>query len=232
MSDKLNDWVFLTERTLEDFPCRVLPVFTPWYPSGADLYLPLKPKNAPPVISSTPLKDSGYFQQGAEFDFSKRDCADEKETLTKDKRTLVRSLGDIFGDGRVQFKDVPKKCKRSWSVFSHKMKITERTQSFSRQFHKIIQRYGLHWHQRAKWIIFEVNCAPRSIEEIWSRLDHAIKHSRLPTCNANFQRNLVQIWVYCDIFYCEYIGHFLRQKFHLSGEITLAVHKLGDVFKL
>ncbi|XP_076859635.1 shieldin complex subunit 3 [Brachyhypopomus gauderio] len=220
--DKLNDLVFLTERTLQDFPCGVLKVFTPWFPSGAHSSLPLKPKKAPPVISSKQLRDSEFLHQSPDFDSSTRHRAGEETFQQDDKRTFVRSSGE----------DVPKRCRRSWSVFSHKTKTTAATRSFSRQFHKTIQTFGLHWHQRAKWIICEVNCVPRSIEEIWWKLDHAIKHSRLPTCNANFQRNMVQIWVYCDIFYCEYVGHFLRQKLHLAGEIVLAVHKLGNIFKL
>uniref|UniRef100_A0A8B9JVA2 Zgc:101664 n=1 Tax=Astyanax mexicanus TaxID=7994 RepID=A0A8B9JVA2_ASTMX len=152
---KKHDLMLITQRNLEDFPSRVLKKFTPWFPSGADKSLPIKPKKAP-----------------------------------------------------------------------------ESVQPFSRQFHMAIQTFGLHHHQRAKWIICELNCAPNSIEEVWSRLSHAIKHSRLPTCNANLQRSLAQIWVYSDVFYCEYIGHFLRHKLQLSGEINLAVHKLGNIFKL
>uniref|UniRef100_A0A3B4DNJ8 Uncharacterized protein n=1 Tax=Pygocentrus nattereri TaxID=42514 RepID=A0A3B4DNJ8_PYGNA len=193
--DNLNDAVFMTQRALEDFPCRALPAFTPWFPSTADRSLPIKPKHAPPVISSK----------------------------------LPEAVG---GKGTAQVENVSEKFKRSWSVFSHKMKTHESAQTFSRQFHKTIETYRLHFHQRAKWIIGELNCAPQSVEEVWTKLNHAIKHSRLPTCNANFQRNLSQIWVYCDILYCEFIGNFLRQKLQLSGEITLAVHKLGNIFKL
>ncbi|XP_017577329.2 shieldin complex subunit 3 [Pygocentrus nattereri] len=226
--DNLNDAVFMTQRALEDFPCRALPAFTPWFPSTADRSLPIKPKHAPPVISSKLLKSS-RCQQRSEFELCRSQCPGDEDVC---KRTLLKSPEAVGGKGTAQVENVSEKFKRSWSVFSHKMKTHESAQTFSRQFHKTIETYRLHFHQRAKWIIGELNCAPQSVEEVWTKLNHAIKHSRLPTCNANFQRNLSQIWVYCDILYCEFIGNFLRQKLQLSGEITLAVHKLGNIFKL
>ncbi|XP_072537979.1 shieldin complex subunit 3 [Salminus brasiliensis] len=231
--DKRPDLVLITQRTLEDFPTRVLTVFTPWFPSGADRSLPIKPKKAPPVISSKHLKSGRCCLQRSELDFSNNCCpVDEDHCKEARKRKLVTSSEANDGEWHAQVENEPKKFQRSWSVFSQKTKPTESMQSLSRQFHMTIQTFGLHFHQRAKWIICELNCAPHSVEEVWSRLNHAIKHSKLPTCNANLQRNLAQIWVYCDVCYCEYIGHFLRQKLQLSGEINLAVHKLGIIFKL
>ncbi|XP_066500739.1 shieldin complex subunit 3 [Hoplias malabaricus] len=225
--DKLNGLVSITQRALEDFPTRVLPTFTPWFPSGTDRSLPLKPKNAAPVITSHQLISSTYCLPRSDFFF--KNCFPDDEEVCKKKLT---SLELVDGEWSEQVQNVAKKCKRSWSVFSQKMKTKESAHSFSRQFHKTFETYGLHFHQRAKWIICELNCAPQSVEEVWTKLNHAIKHSTLPTCNGNFQRNLSQIWVYCDVFYCEYIGYFLRKKLQLSGEITLSVHKLGNIFKL
>lgn len=231
--DKPNDLVSISEKALEDFPRRVLPTFTPWFPSGTDKSRPIKPKKAPPVILSNQQTSSGFSNHQPELAFPTSRCADDQEKLEDtSKRTLISTPTSANEHRKADFETVAKNRKRSWSVFPPKAKPPQRTQNISGQLHKTVQRYGLDLHQRAKWIISELNCAPQSIEEVWSKLSHAIKHSRLPTCNANYQRSLIQIWVYCDISYCEYIGHFLQENFQLSGELNLAVHKLGDIFKL
>ncbi|XP_026784128.3 shieldin complex subunit 3 [Pangasianodon hypophthalmus] len=231
--DKSNGLVSISEKALEDFPRRVLPIFTPWFPSGTDRSCPIKPKKAPPVISFNQQKSSEFVPQQPEFVFSTSHCPDDQEKFVDtSKKKLISIPAPADEHSKADLENVAKKRKRSWSVFPQKTKPPQRTQYISRLFHKTVQRYGLDLHQRAKWIISELNCAPQSIEEVWSKLIHAIKHARLPTCNANYQRDLIQIWVYCDISYCEYIGNFLRENFQLSGELTLAVHKLGDIFKL
>lgn len=229
--DSTTDLVSISEKALEDFPCRVLPIFTPWFPSGTEKSFPIKPKKPPPLISFNQHKRSEFSPYQPEFVFSARHCADDQEK-SEDKRKLRSIPASANEHSKADFENVAKKCKRSWSVFPPKTKTPPRTQNISGQFYRTIQRYGLDLHQRAKWIISEPNCAPQSIEEVWTKLSHDIKYARLPTCNANYQSNLKQIWVYCDILYCEYIGHFLREHFRLSGELTLAVHKLGDIFKL
>ncbi|XP_058245469.1 shieldin complex subunit 3 [Hemibagrus wyckioides] len=231
--DKSNELVSISEKALEDFPRRVLPIFTPWFPSGTDVSCAIKPKKAPPVISFHQQKSDECFPQQPEFVFSSSRCTyDHEKFVDTGKRKLISSPTSADEHTRADFEDVAKKRKRSWSVLPPKTKTPQRTQDISRHLQKTVQRYGLDLHQRAKWIISELNCAPQSIEEVWSKLSHAINHAKLPTCNANYQRNLIQIWVYCDISYCEYIGNFLRETFQLSGELTLAVHKLGDIFKL
>ncbi|XP_053480941.1 shieldin complex subunit 3 isoform X2 [Ictalurus furcatus] len=194
---------------------------------------PIKPKKDPPVISLNQQESSEFLPRQPEFVFSSSRCTDDQEKFVDtSKRKLISIPAPADEQPKADFENVAKRCKRSWSVYPPKTKTPQRTQYISRQFHKTVQRYGLDLHQRAKWIISELNCAPQSIEEVWSKLNQAIKQSRLPTCNANYQRNLIQIWVYCDISYCEYIGNFLRENFQLSGELSLAVHKLGDIFKL
>ncbi|XP_017324330.1 shieldin complex subunit 3 [Ictalurus punctatus] len=231
--DKSNDFVSISEKALEVFPRRVLPVFTPWFPSGTDRSCPIKPKKDPPVISLNQQESSEFLPRQPEFVFSSSRCTDDQEKFVDtSKRRLISIPAPADEQPKADFENVAKRCKRSWSVYPPKKKTPQRTQYISRQFQKTVQRYGLDLHQRAKWIISELNCAPQSIEEVWSKLNQAIKQSRLPTCNANYQRNLIQIWVYSDISYCEYIGNFLRENFQLSGELTLAVHKLGDIFKL
>ncbi|XP_027023278.2 shieldin complex subunit 3 [Tachysurus fulvidraco] len=230
--DKSDDLVSVSAKALEDFPLRVLPIFTPWFPSGIERSCPIKPKKAPPVISFNQQKSSECFPQQPEFVFSSRCTDDQEKFVNTSKRNLISIQTPADENEKAEFDNVAKKCKRSWSVVPPRTQTPQRTQYISGHFHKTVQRYGLDLHQRAKWIISELNCAPQSIEEVWSKLSHAIKHAKLPTCNANYQSNLIQIWVYCDISYCEYIGNFLRETFQLSGELTLAVHKLGDIFKL
>lgn len=226
--DKSTDLVSITEKALEDFPRRVLPIFTPWFPSGTETSCPIRPKKDPPVISINQQKSSEFFPQHPEFDAPASRCTHDDTN----KRKSLSIPAPANERTKPEFENVAKKCKRSWCVFPPKTKTPPRTQHISGQFHKTVQRYGLDLHQRAKWIISELNCAPQSIEEVWAKLSHAIKHSRIPTCNANYQRNLIEIWVYCDISYCEFLGNFLREHFQLSGELTLAVHKLGNIYKL
>ncbi len=124
------------------------------------------------------------------------------------------------------------RSKRSWCVITDRSAPLEITRSFSRLFLKTVEKHGLHLRQRVKWVVCERNCGARSMEQLWLDLNRAIRRSRMPTCNANYQRALPQIWLYCDVFYCEYIGNVLKQEFQLSGQITLTAHKLGDIVQL
>ncbi|CAM4719797.1 unnamed protein product [Leuciscus chuanchicus] len=127
-------------------------------------------------------------------------------------------------DSRSQSKPVPdpQKFERSWCVISHRSAPLRIPHSFSRPFRRMIEDHGLDPHQRVKWVVCERNCG--SLEDLWRDLIRAVRRSRMPSCNANFQRALAQIWLYCDVFYCEYIGNFLKQEFRLSGTITLTFH--------
>ncbi|XP_056320198.1 shieldin complex subunit 3 [Danio aesculapii] len=122
------------------------------------------------------------------------------------------------------------KFQRTWCVIQDRNAPLQTTQSFSRLFRMTIEKHKLHLRQRVRWALSERNCA--GLEDLWVGINRAVRHSRMPTCNANFQRALAQIWLYCDVLYCEYIGNFLKQEFQLSGQITLSVHKLGDIIKL
>ncbi|NP_001006084.1 shieldin complex subunit 3 [Danio rerio] len=119
---------------------------------------------------------------------------------------------------------------RSWCAIQDRNAPLETTHSFSRLFRMTIEKHKLHLRQRVRWVLSERNCA--ELEELWLGINRAVRHSRMPTCNANFQRALAQIWLYCDVLYCEYIGNFLKQEFQLSGQITLSVHKVGDIIQL
>uniref|UniRef100_A0A8C9SHJ1 Zgc:101664 n=1 Tax=Scleropages formosus TaxID=113540 RepID=A0A8C9SHJ1_SCLFO len=155
----LSNLVNIAEKSLEEFPCRTIPPFTPWFPSGR--------------------------------------CA-----------------------------------MRSWSVFKQGSAFNKTIHPFSGHFQKVVERFRLHSLQRAKWIIAELNCVTSSLEDVWTVLTRTMRQSKLPTCNANIQRDLAQIWVFCDVLYSEYVGHFLKREFKLTGQISLSVHKQGAVFSM
>ncbi|TRZ03239.1 hypothetical protein DNTS_028986, partial [Danionella cerebrum] len=127
----------------------------------------------------------------------------------------------------------PKRFRCSWCAFmGRKAHLSDSTPSFSQPFRGIIEKHSLVLHQRVRWVVCEGNCGSGDMEKLWLGVNRAIRHHRLPTCNANFQRDLAEIWLYCDLLYCETIGNFLKQEFQLAGHITLNIHKLGDVMRL
>ncbi|XP_051758901.1 shieldin complex subunit 3 [Ctenopharyngodon idella] len=203
---EVRDVVFLTHRVLQEFPSTILPEFRPWYPSASDTRKPIRPQKPPPLISS---------EEPQEIPLRPEEHQDASDARAERK-----------------LESEPKRFKRSWCVITDRTTPLKITHSFSRLFRKTIEKHGLDLHQRVKWVVCERNCGALGVEELWLELNRAIRRSRLPTCNANFQRALAQIWLYCDVFYCEYIGNFLKQEFQLSGQITLTAHKLGDIIKL
>ncbi|KAK2899230.1 hypothetical protein Q8A67_010648 [Cirrhinus molitorella] len=204
---EVRDAVLLTHRVLQEFPSRVLPEFKPWFPSASDVHKPIRPLKPAPLISSSDLQSIRL-------------------------RLVEPADASDAADQRKPSESEAKRFRRSWCVITDRSSPLKITHSFSRVFRKAIEKHGLHLHQRVKWVVCERNRGARSMEELWLDLNRAIRRSRLPTCNANYQRALAQIWLYCDVFYSEYIGNFLKQEFQLSGQIALTGHKLGDVIKL
>ncbi|XP_026177597.1 shieldin complex subunit 3 [Mastacembelus armatus] len=123
--------------------------------------------------------------------------------------------------------------KRSWSVFTHGGVLMQSSQSLSKQFRHLVSIHRLHLRQRAKWVICEHNCgAFTDIEQVWHALSRSVRSSRLPTCNANIQRERSEIWVFCDIIHSEQVGRFLKDELRLSGRISLSVRRLGNIFSM
>ncbi|KAL2092872.1 hypothetical protein ACEWY4_012670 [Coilia grayii] len=228
-----GDMVMFTERALEDFPRRVLPVFAPWFPTHKDRYLPIRPLKTPPIIRTEDIKALPSNPP------SSKPCSEPlpthvsrgNETLReKSQETLLQLEGERDSVGDTSRHKCEYKFRRSWSVFAPGVNFSKNTKTFSKQFQKVIEKHSLQLHQRAKWIIGQVNCEPSHIESVWAKLTRAVRHSKLPTCNANFQRSIAQIWVFCDVIYSEHIGNFLKAEFYLNGQIRLAVHKHGNIF--
>ncbi|XP_061117447.1 shieldin complex subunit 3 [Conger conger] len=235
----LRDLVDLAEKALEEFPCRILPTFTPWFPSGGDKSLPIKPQKSAPVISVEDQKQIQFYLWCSEPLLSARsDCEFEglKEFSTADVKQSLSRRRVISEDAASKAHDDivsgDRRLRRSWSAVTLGSLLSLQIQPFSRQFQKVVERFGLHSLQRAKWIIEEPNCVSSDLEHVWTVLCQATRQSKLPTCNANIQRNLLQIWVFCDVLYSEYVGHFLKRELCLSGQISLAVHRQGTIFNL
>uniref|UniRef100_H2MSP9 Uncharacterized protein n=1 Tax=Oryzias latipes TaxID=8090 RepID=H2MSP9_ORYLA len=100
----------------------------------------------------------------------------------------------------------------------------------SKHFDSTINVHRLHLRQRAKWVITKHNCG--SVEKVWRFLNRPVRRSRLPTCNANLQRERAEVWVFCDVLFAEQVGRLLKEELRLSGSIFLSVHRLGRVFSM
>ncbi|XP_045897915.1 shieldin complex subunit 3 [Micropterus dolomieu] len=248
-----------TEKLLESFPCRTPPAFIPWFPSSADRHLPIRPARPAPVItSSADLLVSGSRAQNTlrkpEVDgvvAEKPHRCPRAETRQKNpqkpnddvgvsetpNRLLPVSERAIGGPSPDKHRDgfpvTDSPVKRSWSVFAQKGVLPQSSQSLSKPFHRMVSVHRLHLRQRAKWVIGQHNCgAARDIEQVWRALSRSVRSSKLPTCNANIQRERAEICVFCDVLHSEQVGRFLKEELQLSGRIHLSVHRLGTVFSM
>ncbi|KAG7282388.1 hypothetical protein CRUP_029709 [Coryphaenoides rupestris] len=123
--------------------------------------------------------------------------------------------------------------RRSWSIVAHSGLPPQSTAALSQRFHQTVAEHGLHLRQRVRWLIGQHNwLSSGDMEQVWRQLHRSIRSSRLPTCNANIQREQRQIWVFCDVLYSEHVGKYLKEELTLSGHITLSVPKLGDILTL
>ncbi|XP_029018278.1 shieldin complex subunit 3 [Betta splendens] len=242
-ASRLSFLLETAEKVLEPFSCRTSPVFTSWFPTSADHQLPIRPARPAPVVTSStdkltfePITSASVKTQQS------KDAMRGSETL--DKLLPFSHFNKPRGRTRLSPGKQPEKdkdghtatdcpIKRSWSVFSQRGVLLQSSQSLSKQFTHVVSIHSLHLRQRAKWAISEVNCgAATSIEQVWRNLTRFIQRAKLPTCNANIQRERAEIWVFCDVLHAEQVGHFLKEQLQLSGRISLSVHRLGNIFSL
>lgn len=233
-----------TEKLLESFPCRTPPVFTPWFPdAAADLHLPIRPAKPAPVITGTDIHTAQNKPQKPDANgLVDRPPAETPPENPQDgvgvsgtpkcllpERQVTRLPPENTDGLLVTHSPV----KRSWSVFTQKGVLLPSSQSLSKQFHHMVSVHRLHLHQRAKWVISQHNCgAARDIEQVWRALSRSVQSSRLPTCNANIQREWAEIWVFCDVVHCERVGRLLKDELQLLGRIGLSVRRLGNIFSM
>ncbi|XP_047448950.1 shieldin complex subunit 3 [Mugil cephalus] len=218
--DGLGSLLERTEKLLEPFPCRRPPVFAPWFPPTADRQLPIRPAKPAPVITSNgfPTAETKPHPEGP---------PDEPKHHHHPPRK--HKNGDEDG-----LSSTPSPSKRSWSIFTRRRAPQQSSSPLlSKRFRHVVSVHGLHLHQRVRWVIGEHNCGPaRDMEQVWRTLSRLVRTSKLPTCNANIQRERAEIWAFCDVLYSEQVGRFLKDELQLSGRIVLSVRRLEAVFSL
>lgn len=247
----LSALVERTERLLKAFPLRPSPVFTPWFPSAAGGPLPIRPARPPPVISGwseswTCTAQSGRDKPGERCAGKSTDAAEpqleepqELPTLRPERLppAVLPSSGQpqttrTSSDGRgISVAGSP--VRRSWSVFKQRGVLLRKSQPLSKHFRHMVTVHRLHLQQRVKWVIGQHNCGTsRDIEQVWQTVSRSVRSARLPTCNANIQRERAEIWVFCDVLHSEQVGRSLKDELQLSGTIRLSHHRRGDIFSM
>ncbi|RVE68746.1 hypothetical protein OJAV_G00094710 [Oryzias javanicus] len=207
-ADGLSSLLEWTEKLLEPFPCRSPPLFRPWF---TDSRLPIRPARPPPVIPA------------AEEDFSATQNSTEN---TSENGHADGTSAENHQSPQPQWS---KDTLRSWSVVPQR-ELLPRSHLLSKQFDSMVSIHKLHLRQRAKWVITKRNCG--NVEKVWRGLNQSIQSSRLPTCNANIQKERAEIWVFCDVLYAEQVGRLLKEELQLSGRILLSVHRLANIFSM
>lgn len=230
----------IAEKAIQDFPTRPLSRFIPWFPHDGSK-LPLKPKRSPPVISEEATEDVKQYLAISEHDVKSQsyDCTVallEFQPNLKEKKHLIHShtLNEQTTSGNLEKRSEKGKQHktRSWSVSLPIRNCTEDIFPLSRKLQDSIKALDLHLFYRARWTIDQTVCNNQTLEDIWAKLNRIIRHNELPSCNATIQRHLGQIWVFCDIMYCEYVGNLLKGRLALTGKINLFVRKHGIIFSM
>ncbi|XP_007103370.1 shieldin complex subunit 3 [Physeter macrocephalus] len=230
----------IAEKAIQDFPTRPLSRFIPWFPHDGSR-LPLKPKRLPPVISKEATEDVRQYFTISEHDIKLQsyDCTVdllEFQPNLKKKKHLIRShtLNEQTNSGSLdkQSEKGKQHKKRSWSVSLPSRNCTENIFPLSEKLQDSLKALNLHSFYRARWTIEHTICNNQTLEDIWAKLNRIIRCNELPSCNATIQRHLGQIWVFCDVMYCEYVGSLLKGRLALTGKINLFVHKHGVIFSM
>ncbi|XP_045854830.1 shieldin complex subunit 3 [Meles meles] len=230
----------IAEKAIQDFPTRPLSRFIPWFSHDVSK-LPLKPKRSPPVISEEAAEDVKQYLTISEHDVKSQsyDCTVdllEFQPNFKKKKHLIQShsLDEQTNSGNLdkQSEKGRQHKKRFWSVSLPNSNCTENIFPLSKKLRDSLKALNLHSLYRARWTIEQAICNNQTLEDIWAKLNHIIRHNELPSCNATFQRHLGQIWVFCDIMYCEYVGSLLKGRLALTGKMNLFVHKYGVIFSM
>uniref|UniRef100_A0A8D1VY27 Trafficking protein particle complex subunit 13 n=2 Tax=Sus scrofa TaxID=9823 RepID=A0A8D1VY27_PIG len=230
----------IAEKVIQDFPTRPLSRFIPWFPHDGSR-LPIKPKRSPPVISEEAAEDVRQYLaiSGHDVKSQSYDCTVdllEFQPNLKKKKHLIRShtLNEQTNSGNLdkQSEKGKRHKKRSWSISLPSSNCTENIFPLSKNLQDRLKALNLHSFYRVRWTIEHTICNNQTLEDIWAKLNRIIRHNELPSCNATIQRHLGQIWVFCDVMYCEYVGNLLKGRLALTGKIHLFVHKYGAIFSM
>ncbi|NXN95204.1 SHLD3 protein, partial [Rhinopomastus cyanomelas] len=230
----------IAEAAVKEFPIHQLPRFTPYFPN--DVYkLPLKPKKQPPVISCEEAEEleklsalSEYVTGSSDYDCTKNLL--EFQPNMKRGQTLIQAQTTHRSISLENQAEPPpngeQSLTRSWSISFPSPKLKEKILPLSQELQNKLERLKLHVFYRAKWTIEQSGCNNQNLEDLWIKLNRLIKQNELPSCNVTIQRSVGQIWVFCDILYCEYVRNILREKLSLTDKINLFVHKFGIILSL
>lgn len=229
----------IAEKAIQDFPTRPPTRFIPWFPHDGSK-LPVKPKISPPVISEEVAEDVKQYLTISEHSVISQsyDCTIEllefQPSLKKQHLIQSHTLNEQKTSGNVDKKSAEENQhkRRSWSVSLVSTNCTENTFPLSKKLQDSLKALNLHSLYRVRWTIEHSVCNNQTLEDIWAQLNQIIKHNELPSCNATIQRHVGQIWVFCDVMYCEYVGNILKGKLALTGKINLFVHKYGVIFSM
>lgn len=229
----------IAERLLEDFPQRTLSRFTPWFPNNMQS-LQLKPQKSPPIISNEEAKNIEKYLVEREFiaEVPNYDCTNSLlefstnllRNSSVNKMAAVEFLSETGSRCGITTKDY--KSERSWSIATNSKQWRNKTSTESRSLQIIKEKFQLHSFQRAKWIIDQSNCSSQKLEEIWAKLSSIIKYGDLPSCNAKMHAHFGEIWIFCDVQCCEYVGNLIKQALNLTGKLSLFVRGHGSIYKL
>ncbi|XP_063114329.1 shieldin complex subunit 3 [Cavia porcellus] len=229
----------IAEKAIQDFPTRPPSRFIPWFPHDGSK-LPVKPKRSPPVISEKVAEDVKQHLTISEHSIKSQSYDSTVDLLEfqphLEKQHLIQSykLNELTASGNLDKKLEKGKqhSRRSWSISFVSTNCTENISPLPKKLQDILKTLNLHSLYRARWIIEHSVCNNQTLEDIWVQLNHIIKHNELPSCNATIQRHVGQIWVFCDVMYCEYVGNILKRKLALTGKINLFVRKYGTIFSM
>lgn len=229
----------ITEKAIQDFPTHPLSRFIPWFPQDGSKR-PLKPKRLPPVISREAAESVKEYLAISEPSVKSQsyDCTVDLlefqpslemqhllQSRVLNEQTKSGTPGSNSGNGKQH-------RKRSWSVSLASKQCPEKSFPLSKELQASLKTLQLHSLHRARWTLEYSACNKQTLEDIWTKLSRLIRHNELPSCNATIQRQLGQIWVFCDIMYCEYVGGLLKERLSLIGKINLFVHKYGVIFSM
>ncbi|KAG8598748.1 hypothetical protein GDO81_002724 [Engystomops pustulosus] len=222
--------------SLEEFPLRRLPKFVPWFPYSLRTFT-LKPQKRPPFIE-VDLSSKVHHDSFDPINVEPHICHDPTADLLEFK---ANTRGD--DSRKVSYTEQDKvACEapnikknthvRSWSVCTRRSGIRDSIVPPSPELKCILERLELNLYHRGRWTILPNVCGDLSLEEVWDKLSRLTRHGDLPSCNATLQRDLGEIWIFCDLRYSEYVGELLRLKLKLSGKIDLLVHKHGVILSV
>ncbi|XP_069821005.1 shieldin complex subunit 3 [Dendropsophus ebraccatus] len=228
--------------SLEEFPLRPLPKFDPWFPDHLPTFT-LKPQKCPPFIPVDVSSKVDYKPFDTvtvdlvrrfdptpdllEFKANTSSDDDDKQAVSTEPESGVCDAPDTSETLSKQNTYV-----RSWSVCTQRVGSKVPIVPPSPELKRVLDRLQLNPFHRGRWTILPSVCGDRSLEEIWDILTRLTRHNVLPSCNATMQRDVGEIWLFCDLRYCEHIGKIVRTKLKLSGKMDLFVHKHGVILSM